>query len=456
MTVRYCGPGGSDSNDGLSWVNRKLTLNGLEDSPVAAGDICYIAPGVYRETLTVDVSGSSGNPIVYIGDISGANTDGVGGVVRITGSDNDQTTVRTNCITMNAKTHRTFRGFWMGHSSSFVVSASNVCTDIIFEDCTFSDENNSIINFSGAVNSITIRRCLFMPSRFANVVFTHGSTVDNSNCLVENCIFIGCNNQAVSMIRVGGVTVRNCLFWGGNTAVRVNTALSVGQTTTVNNNIFVGYSTVLQGTTTGEVTEDYNDFFNNNNSRVNTSTGANSITYPPLFQALPLVAGYRYPWSLGELSQWSQLRALAGNNEATDTIFGISRPAVSAKKSWGATQYPLLARETTTKRTGTASLKLADAGRHQMFVPTSNVSTTISVYVQWEADYAGTKPRMIVKQPGQADQSDTATGSAGTWEELSVTLTPAAIPGYVVVELVSSNEATSGNFATYFDDLTVT
>ena len=64
MTVRYVGKGGSDSNDGLSWANRKLTLNGVEDTPVVAGDTIYVGPGTYRELLTVDVDGSSGNPIV--------------------------------------------------------------------------------------------------------------------------------------------------------------------------------------------------------------------------------------------------------------------------------------------------------------------------------------------------------------------------------------------------------
>jgi len=157
-----------------------------------------------------------------------------------------------------------------------------------------------------------------------------------------------------------------------------------------------------------------------------------------------------------DLAPWSALRALAGTGMSSDELHGMTRPATDSKKSWGMSQFVDTSRETTTKRTGTASIKLADAGRHQMFVPTTNVSTTISVYVQWEADYAGTKPQLVVKQPGQADQTDTATGSASTWEQLSVTLTPAASPGYVVVELVSSNTATgAGAYDTFFDDLVI-
>ena len=62
MTTRYVGPGGSDANSGLTWALRKLTLNGVEDTPVVAGDTIYVGPGTYRETLTVDVSGTAGIP----------------------------------------------------------------------------------------------------------------------------------------------------------------------------------------------------------------------------------------------------------------------------------------------------------------------------------------------------------------------------------------------------------
>ena len=65
---------------------------------------------------------------------------------------------------------------------------------------------------------------------------------------------------------------------------------------------------------------------------------------------------------------------------------------------------------------------------------------------------------MIVKQPGQADDVTTDVAAASQWNELSTTLTPAAIPPYVVVELVSRNTDV-GNPATndvFFDTLTVT
>ena len=95
MTAYYVGIGGSDANSGTSWANRKANIDSVENIPVAAGDTVYVGPGVYRETLTVDVSGTAGSPITYIADVTGQDTDGVGGLVRITGSNNDQTATRT-------------------------------------------------------------------------------------------------------------------------------------------------------------------------------------------------------------------------------------------------------------------------------------------------------------------------------------------------------------------------
>jgi hypothetical protein len=47
----------------------------------------------------------------------------------------------------------------------------------------------------------------------------------------------------------------------------------------------------------------------------------------------------------------------------------------------------------------------------------------------------------------------TDSGASGQWNQLTATLTPTGKPPYMVVELVSNNTATSGNFKVYFDDL---
>lgn len=457
MTDYYVGPGGNDGNAGTSYATRRLTLNGIEDLPLVAGDRVWVAPGVYRETLTVDVSGSAGSVIEYRADVTGQNTDGVGGIVRITGSENDQTATRASAITAaSGKHYRTFTGFYIDTTSGVGISITD-CTDWVIQDCFLTAIAGASVNVAGASQlRTTIRRCVFDAVGTHAIVFTHTATVNDTASLIENCIIVGTGaGNGIRVVRVGGVTVKNCPIIGSQTGIAVATALAVGQTLVANNCIVTGCNTGLSATVAAEFPEDYNNVFGNATARSNVTAGANSVAHSPLFAPPILLAGIRYPWVFGALSQWSTLAAKAGTGEASDDLFGVTRPATSAKKSWGAVQFIPALRDTGTVRTGTASLRLSDAGRHQMFVPVTNVSTVFSVYVQWEADYAGTKPQMVIKQPGQSDTTVTATGSAGSWELLTTTLTPAASPPYVIVELVSSNTATSTNFDTFFDDFTV-
>lgn len=350
MTIRYVGAGGNDSNDGLSWANRKLTLNGAEDSPVAAGDIVYVGAGVYREMLTVDVSGSAGNPIEYIGDYDGSHTDGVGGVVRITGSDNDQTSARANCVTASSKIYRTFTGFQFDLTTSHLISSTDG-TNWVINKCSFNHvANANCFRILGSAQaSWTIRNCLFYQSGGSTpdaVLFTHTSTVNNTGHIVENCLFV-CGGRAVDSIRVGGVTVRNCVCIGQKTAaIAVATALAVGQVMTVNNCIVTNCATGLSATTTAEFSEDYNSLSGNTTDRSNVTAGANSNTYPPLFdprwffQLVSAGAGPNHATQMVtpfDLASFSQLINLAGTSPSSTDMRGTA--IQNTQREWGALEY---------------------------------------------------------------------------------------------------------------------
>src|SRR3990172_4162182 len=112
MTTLYVdGTRADDTGNGLTIATAKKTLNGAEDIPVAAGDLVHVRnTSTYRETLTVDVSGTAGNPIEYRGDYLGTIFGDAPNPVRITGSDNDQTATRANWITTaTARDYRTFQ-----------------------------------------------------------------------------------------------------------------------------------------------------------------------------------------------------------------------------------------------------------------------------------------------------------------------------------------------------------
>lgn len=455
MATYYVGIGGNDANPGTSWATRKLTLDGAEDIPVAAGDTVYVGAGTYTGSLTCDVSGSSGSPITYIADVTGAFTDGIGGAVVISGTPDEQTASGSTAITVHPRDYRTFRGFvvrdWGGNA--VVV---NTASNWIFEDCVFFG-NTAGISGGGGTNGI-VRRCLFLSHYSYGAYFSNASVQSSSGHAFENCVFawnVGGFARGLYTSNVPGITAKNCTFFSNYRGAQVNT--DVANSLTITNSIFYLNTIAVAGVATGNLVEDYNSFNGNATTRANTNTGANSNTYLPGFAFPVLFDGVSilpnpYP---GALADWSLLRAVTGSSASSEDLFGLDRPTTASKISRGALQWFPRARDTGTVRTGTASLKLGDMSRVQFTFAAGSVSTTVSVYVYWESDYAGTKPQLIVKQAGQTDQTDTAAGSAGAWEQLSITLTPAAVPGWIVVELVSNNTATSGNYDVFFDDLTV-
>lgn len=463
MTTRYVGVGGNDSNDGLSWANRKLTLNGAEDTPVVAGDTVYVGPGVYRELLTVDVSGTAGNIITYIADVTGEHTDSVGGVVRISGSNDDQTYTRNQCIYASAqRNYRTFRGLHLGEvvaQQGALVAVSP--TYWVIEDCVIEAGYATGIGISGAAQSnVTIRRCLLRTSQNRTTIdIGHTATLNDIGHVVESCVVIGGNaGTGIGVTRVGGVTVRNCTVLSTAAGIKVSVALAGGQVLTAVNNVVHACSTALQATTTAEFAESYNLLSQCQTDRTNVTAGTGSVSYPWVPDNPRLLSGLVLDgWTPFGSSEWSYARAVAGGTAATDDFFGRTRPATASKQSWGAVQWPDASRSSTQAHAGTYSLKLADAGIVRLArVPVTNASTVFGVYVYREADYAGTAPTLIVRQPGQSDATATDAAAAGQWNQVTVTTTPAASPPWVDVLLQSSNTATSSSYAVYADDLSVT
>lgn len=463
MTTRYVGIGGNDGNDGSTWALRKLTLNGIEDIPVAASDIVYVGPGTYRELLTTDVSGGAGTEIVYIGDVSGEHTNDVGGIVRITGSDNDTTGTRAYCVNGAGDAYRTFRGFQFDMATTALINGTE--DHWIVEDCVFLDSagTNGIQVLGDNQSDWIIRRSIFVNMRTRGIALSTTNLLDNIDHLVENCLFISVRGDAIYVQRAGDCIVRNCLFLGtGDDAIDIATSVNAGHPLVVNNCIFTANAKALEATILGDITENYNTFWSNGVDRTLVNIGAQSQIYPDLL-VMPILhsgasqaSGFKFPWWFGELSEWSQIAQITGTNEPTEDLLGILRPVTASKNSWGVLQFHDTERETTTVHGGsTASIVFHDAGRHQMWVPVANESTTISVYVYREANYAGNNPQMIIKQPGQADDVTTDAAAAVQWNLLTTTLTPAADPPYVVVELVSRNTAAALAYETFFDDLAV-
>jgi len=337
MTARYVGTGGNDGNSGLSWALRKLTLNGVEDTPVVAGDIVYVGPGVYRETLTLDVSGTAGNVISYIGDYDGSHTDGVGGIVRITGSDDDLTATRTNCILASGVAYRTISGLLCDLPASRTVMLTNV-QYVTVEKCVCDTAAANSIYVDGASQShVTIQQCVMIgrAGTSNDVLFAHSSTINDSGHVVQNCLFLGSYFQ-VRTERVGGITVSNCT---GNGGYRVGTALAAGQTMNVKNCLLNAGTYGFYATTLGELVEDYNNIYQMQTARTNTNVGAHS-TARPLLPDMRWAFEIVYGGSMVtpyDLASYSTLIDMAGSSPTTTDIRGTS--VQGTQRELGALEY---------------------------------------------------------------------------------------------------------------------
>lgn len=346
-TTYYVGVGGDNGQDGTTWAKRKLTLNGVEDIPVVAGDTVYVGAGTYRELLTVDVSGSAeAGAISYIGDYDGSHTDGVGGVVRITGSDNDLTGARASCITGTTKHYRTFQGFVFDISTSNLVSITT-STNWTIDKCYFGPYGGvsaGVYSAGAGQAGHTISNCVFMGcggNTSRGVYFYHSSQVTTAAHVVSNCVvhMTGHNNNAcIATEYVEGLTVKNCTLAHSGYGVR---ALNVSASTVaVNNCVITGHSVAgLAAGTLGFLVEDYNAIYACAAARSNVGDGAHSNAYPMLLDTrwfYELVGGGSV-LSPFDMASYCQLVNVAGTSPTSTDMRGTS--VQGAQREWGALEY---------------------------------------------------------------------------------------------------------------------
>ena len=327
MTTRYVGVGGNDSNSGLTWAQRKLTLNGVEDTPVEAGDTVYVGAGTYAEQLTCDVSGSSGSPITYIGDYDGSHTDNVGGAVIISGG--------TYAVLFKNRNYRSFKNILFNKR---IYAADSQPTNLTVENCAFYVTEICMGNYY--FTNLTVRNCIFFASRYSGGIMACGanSLADNRNNLIENCLFFGgvAYNGMINL-KSGETLIRNCTFVGGWKGIEVS--LNSGQTITVNNCLFQGIRYALNAAATGQLVEDYNNIYDCEVARTNVSTGTHSTTLNTHFDmrwALELLNGGSLVTPF-DLASYSQLINVAGTSPTAKDIRGTAK--IGAEREWGAFEY---------------------------------------------------------------------------------------------------------------------
>ena len=342
-TTYFVRKSGSDANSGLSAALAKLTIQAAINLATTAGDTVYVGAGSYRETVTLAASGSAGNVISIIGDYAGTQT-GDAGVVRLTGSADDLVGTRSYCINSSARSYVTIRGLLLdGYTSQGIrlsSSPSNITIDQCYIDIGANDTAHGLTTDGASQAAIAIKNCVFVRTRYGNAIWLTTATA-NAGHTITSCVFIGGADNARAMdSAVGGVAIRNCYVLGGMYGFAAS-GLPGGYTAvTINNCLIEGCTYAINSGTAGMITENYNRFWANAVNRTNVSTGANSLTGPPLHDRrwfFNSVAGGTVltPYDLASYSPSVELNS--GSGAPSTDLRGASQ--TGSYREWGPLEY---------------------------------------------------------------------------------------------------------------------
>lgn len=462
MTTYYIGPGGSDGDDGLTYATRWATLLYAEGE-TGAGDTLILAPGVYKNAaqLNLQMSGTNGNPLVWQGDVTGKDTDGVGGQVMVTTIGSNYPTVGT---LINATTigWRTFKGIHFTGMAGNSEQRKSFATWALygsweFYDCTF-DAHVSLI-CSSSDFGFKFARCIFRGQRYGlQTQWFKGSGAVTYPVVVENCYFEATEGYTYSSYLfnhagISGLKVKNCTFDGGLYGAYIN-----GQTAEVSNCHFKRVVYGIYGSVSYPVYETYNTFTDVQSAITYTYGGTSSEYDGTDLQILQNIGyGFRLPRTFGFHEEMFSYMQNAGASLDLDyfDLYGVPIPATASKRTRGAIQWDPCVIEKTITYDGSPAMRLKDYGVTQLIVPCSAVQMRVAVRAYVGPNYGGTVPRLNIKQPGQSERNTEFASDKEQWMQAIDVFTPAAVPGYFIVELQSRNTAPSGDYYVIFDDLEV-
>jgi len=500
---------GLDANNGLGpdashATNKPWKTLGklLGAAGMASGDTAYLAPGSFREVVTVAMTSATAETRI-IGDYAnerGFKTSGgvavtPGPVVWTAYTTNDRTAPSGTCLlTLAGRDYLTFRNIaFVGSSNATAqcVTSTATSTNLSFVDCSFTGYATTagilIALTCGTSVSVDllVDRCHFFTTRGIAIAPTFAignsasDTAWDSNITIRNSVCVGggtfvqCGGGAGSGPYPGGVLIQNC-FWSG-TASLVLFGANVGHSGSISyvyNCVGIGSTTAVLSKTTetgsfaGGLAENY-CLLAGSTPRTNVAAGANSISdgsYAALFHY-----GQERIWGalvrqFGEPTASSPLLGFGNDGTQTATDMrgtGHIRPAggASALPATGALERSnTFIADTAPIGAGGSAIKVTGPGYAEFLVPVPARAITISCKVKWDATYAGTKPQLQIDANGRngvAAETITATVAATNIETLTLSaFTPTNGTNMVTIRVLSND--TNGAGVLQVDDFSVT
>ena len=257
MATYYVRTDGSNANTGTgpatgqAWQTVQYALT---NATLTTGvNYIYIAPGVYRESLTLNITPTSSNTLVISGDPTAAQFSGVTqGVVRLTNFVTDTANPTSSRVFFaSSKSYFTLENLFIdglhnsGPFDSGIVQASN-STYVTIRKC--SVVNTSTVTFAGGAyisvssndTNVVIERSYFQSNVPLMIEMPTSGTVYNPQVMIRNChmvgtacgIFIG--GIGTNTSTSNGVNVYNCTLIAPAIVFRMATSNTATKTTLYN------------------------------------------------------------------------------------------------------------------------------------------------------------------------------------------------------------------------------
>ena len=368
MATYYVDPvNGSDTNNGLgpdashasnrpfATIGKLIAASGALSSD---GDVAYLAPGHYRESVTVGITSPTaerrivGDPLNAQGfRTAGGVAVAPGLVVWSGGTQQLYATASTHALILSGRDYLTFENICLIGSATgngqIVDAVTSTSTNITFTNCAFhshlygTQAGIAIASAADVALNWTLDRCLVvtphLTTGFLFITATRPSATDfDLNVLVKNCVFlsggraVGIQTTGANSGKPGGVRVHKCTYLGAGPLLQTVTASTISTTTNYQceafDSLIMSAGTALNAATSGQILEKRCVIIAAT-SRSNVT--ANNNSYSDGSRAPLLDAGFAQMLGFMAQSPWvpSQLSAVLGmGGDASITTDMLNRP----------------------------------------------------------------------------------------------------------------------------------
>ena len=306
MATYFVRTDGNDGNTGLgagtgqawSTIGKALGATGI-----TGGDTVNIAPGTYRETVTIGGTYAS-NTFIYGNPTASLFSGVLAGEVRITPSGSDNAVSTSYALTATSKNNLNFRDLIIGGLRL------TTCTNTVVERClcfstSATTEAFYFVASTTANFNTTLKQSVFTGTIYGiRYAFINSLSQFNTGLSVTDCYISG--NSAVfldgigsfSPFPAGGMTFYNCIMSGAVPflcSIPSITGTSTGNNIAIYNSVIYATGTYAfqQNNASVGIIENYNRVYGVN-TRLAVSQGANTTvaSWPGLEFGQSLLQGY--------------------------------------------------------------------------------------------------------------------------------------------------------------------